>query len=140
MIKISNDGDSFISSYERRLWDFTYSTLLQHGCPIQFRVDGPNAPHKMNRIITFFVPKGRKDVADYIVKEWRSEVRPETEFDGQWFWGTSVQVMYFSGTNMYTEHAVISEFAENMVLYLVAKSQGKAVKISDFTEVPKITH
>ena len=140
MIDISKNGNDHISPFQHRIWNFTYTVLQKFGCPIQFKVDGPNVPHKISEMITFFVPEGRGDVAEYIVQEWKDDVRQESSINGEWFWGTSVHVMFFSGSELYTEREVIQDMAQNMMLYLTAKIQKKNANVIDFSTAPKTKH
>lgn len=135
MINISKKGDDYISPFERKLWDFTYTVLHKFGCPIQFKVEGPDVRIKLNQIITFFVPDGRDDVVEYIVQEWSDDVSSFKQDDESWFWNTEINVMYFSGTELYTEKSVIQEISQNMVMYLHAKINKKDVNIEDFTKL-----
>ena len=89
-IKVYENGDDYLNSFDRRLWDFVYTVLIKFQCPIQFKVTGPNAPLHLDQFIQFFVPEGRKDVVDYVIQEWSHELRENSEKDDYWFWGTYI--------------------------------------------------
>lgn len=133
MIQIASDGNGYISPFDQRLWNFTYNVLMKFGCPIQFKVDGPDVRYKMNQQILFFVPVGRVDVAQYIVQEWTDEsVACTTLETGDWIWGVDIHVVYFDGPDVYMEQDMLQSMAQNMMLYLQAKLQGTEIKPVDF--------
>ncbi len=136
-IKIINDpeGKIYISSYDRRLWDFTYQVLFKFKCPIQFKVIGPDVTRHMDEYIKFFVPKGRQDIADYIIQEWEHEVKTEDNKDKKvmeeigWRYSTYISIYYYKGIDIYIEEANNRIIAEAGILWLMEKLRDKDSKI-----------
>lgn len=117
MVDIIDDGDEYISAFERRLWNFTYTVLYRYKCPIQFQFQGPNVDNKMNQMITFYVPEGREDVASYIIQEWKDDEIESLEENGHWFWGVEIDIMYFSGPSVYADKKILKEMTKNILSY-----------------------
>lgn len=132
-VGVHDDGNDYISGFDNRLWNFTYTVLMKFQCPIMFKVLGPDAPRKVHQFINFFVPKGRQDVADYIIQEWQHEVRVESaKFEGvDWFWNTYVNIYFYDGIEPHMEHADVVKMSQNAMLYLYAKLEGKDVEFKD---------
>jgi len=129
-IKIYENGDDYLNFFDRKLWDFVYTVLINFKCPIQFKVTGPNVPLKMDQHIQFFVPEGRKDVVDYIIQEWSHELRENLKKD-DWFWGTYISIYYYKGIELHMEHEQSMKLAEAALVYFYAKLEGHEVTLKD---------
>ena len=139
-MEIQTNGDDYISSFESRLWSFTYMVLMKFHCPIQFRVAGPDVPRHLDQHIQFFVPYGRDDVAEYIKQEWEHEVRIHDNHEvpnQDWWYSTYVNIYHYDGVNFYTEYADVKKMSENMMMYFTAKVKDKNADIKDFTDIEK---
>ena len=91
-------------------------------------------------MIIFFVPKGREDVAQYIVQEWQPEVRIADNSEAKdlgWWFSTRIQIMYFSGVKQYIEHAVSMEAAHAGTLYVMEKFKNPDSEITIEDCMPK---
>lgn len=117
-IKAALDGDDHISSFEHGLWALTYHCLLKFGCPVMFHTYGPCASHKLDRIITFFVPESHEcmpQVVEFLHEELAHHELSSTKEDGEWFWGTRVEVKLFDGFFTHMERHVLQEQTEKMM-------------------------
>jgi hypothetical protein len=109
------NGDDSLSPFERKLWALTYSCLYKFGCPVMFNVFGPMAQHKIDRTITFFVPtfcESSHLVIDYLRHELESEARDGQKVGEEYWPGTKVEIVEFSGTDFYLERDVVETMAQ----------------------------
>lgn len=112
------NGDDFLSSNEFRYWELCYSTLYKFGCPTMFNVFGPAVPQKLDQQITFFVPRSHPlchKVIEYLKYELDRDVRPSSEVSGEWFWGTSYEVLEFEGPSAYIDRDTSERAAHQFV-------------------------
>ena len=145
-----SQGDNLISSFERRLWDLTYYCLLKYGCPVMFSVFGPNAPKRIDQHIRFFVSSEhlrKEEVKNFLKRELAVEVRASTiikipsteatqlnsetvifqksEEREEYLWGCEVDILEYSGPNMYVENEymrpMIKEMTDNFISSLSKK-------------------
>jgi hypothetical protein len=113
----AENGDSRLSSFTRRLWMLTYSCLYKYECPVIFTVFGPDAPRKTNQYITFFVPAlhpNASQVIQYLKEELQDDQHPEQIHNGEFWPGTNIEVLEYSGVEPYLERQECRKLAENM--------------------------
>ena len=115
MIRVRGNGDKFLSTSERILWNFTYDVLAKFKVPIQFKVHDPDIPNKQNMVVQFFIPKGRKDIATYINHEFENKITESSEVDGQWMWGTDIQIFEYSGITPYMPRNIIEKLSKQVI-------------------------
>ena len=114
---VTADGDDHVSSFELNLWNLTYECLLRYGCPVIFRVTGPNAPLRINQTIEFKVPVDHpacEAVIEFLREELKGELRAPTgdPAGDDWFWGCFVIVRRFSGLSGYLDRESTEAMAE----------------------------
>lgn len=97
MIKVRANGDKFLSDYDKKMWNFTHNVMIKFGCPIQFKVFEPDVTNQLDKIVQFFVPKGRNDVTDHISQEFENQITESKMINGEWMWGVDVRIFELSG-------------------------------------------
>ena len=117
LFDVTADGDNHVSGFELRLWSLTYECLLRYGCPVIFRVIGPNAPRRIDKTIEFKVPVDHpacESVIEFLREELKGDLRaPTGDPAGEdWFWGCFVTVRRFSGLKGYLDRETAGEMAE----------------------------
>ena len=117
MMKYTKNGDDMLSSFTRRLWTLAYSCLLKFECPVIFNVSGPDVPRRFSQYIRFFVPAQHPqcyEVIAYLKKELKDDERPEKDNNDEFWFGTYIDVLEYSGLEPYLEQEECHKLAENM--------------------------
>lgn len=127
-VSITDNGDDYISSNFRHMWELAYHCLLVFQCPVIFNISGPDVPRRMNMNIHFFVPRDHRyceEVIKYLEQELIDEVRdPDIIKIGkeeEWFWGVNVVISRFSGIDGYMDRETVKRLAEWGLKYLKEK-------------------
>jgi hypothetical protein len=120
-----NNGNDHLSAFDRKLWDFTYHVLLKYGCPIIFKKEGPNCPHKIDLCISFFVSKDHincQEVIKFIENEWKKEESEGKEMsDGSYMFGVRIFIFTYDGCELYLKRKESEEIAKAMTKYFIEK-------------------
>ncbi len=113
------NGDDHLSIFERKLWALTYSCLYRFGCPVTFNVYGPNYQHKLDQVITFFVPRANPMCAEtiaYLHEELDRDNRQPEYIEGQDpYPGCQIHILEFEGVDFYTPYDVSMEMAQRFM-------------------------
>ncbi len=140
-------GENLIAPFDRKLWDLTYACLYKYGCPVMFKVSGPNVQINLDRTITFFIPRDNQykdEVLNYLKEELKSEVREPTIIDVSdgmsslvsehtktsrlvdWYPGTKVEFAEFDGNGYYVEQEHIELMAKRFMADLEKRLHKKS--------------
>lgn len=128
------NGDDHISAHERTLWSLVYSCLWKYGCPVIFHQYGPHAQHRMDRQLTFFVPRDNPQceaVKEYLAHELADQVYPGEQItETEYVPGAKLEILEFEGIDFYLERDKIEEMSIRAVAALMAKIEGSDKKLN----------
>ena len=82
-----------------------------------------NAPAKIDQKVCFFVPEhhvNAVEVAEFILEELESDVRPSSDYKGDYVYGCLVEVKLFSGFQGYREQHQVEAMSKNFMETLLA--------------------
>lgn len=134
---MSDDGDSFISSSELRIWSLIQHVLLTWGTLVVFRNDRYSVVPQKDGLVTFFVPRDatfRDEIVAYIereAKQFESQefpARPEEGFPRIPPTRTHVQAVTYSGLLPYMDSAESEKFAREFASVAMQRLKGDLLR------------
>lgn len=136
MLEITGDGR--LSAFDRQIWNLTYECLRRFGCPVIFRINGPDVRFEIDRLICFFVPHDHpqaRDVMLFLRNELKDHLRSAARqaFGGEvtYLPGTYVEVHTFSGLEGYLDREIVDQMAEDFTQQLLARLKNKLASPDD---------